>query len=59
MRNYSISELFNMARRELFALHAQIVAELATLAEGSPDHAVGLANLGNIRRVLARMGPNP
>ena len=50
MRAYSLSELFNLTRRELFALHARIVVELPTLSEG--DHEIALENLRRIRRVL-------
>jgi hypothetical protein len=52
MRAYSLSELFNLTRVELFALHARIVAELPALSEG--DYAIALENLRRIRRVLSR-----
>jgi hypothetical protein len=45
---------FRLTRRELFALHAEIVAELSRLPEGSPEHHVALGNLRLIRRVLAQ-----
>ena len=51
MRAYSLSELFNLTRDELFALHARIVVELPQLT--ADDHAVALENLRRIRRVLA------
>ncbi len=51
MRAYSISELFNLTRTELFALHAQIVAELATLPD--TERAAALDTLQKIRRVLS------
>jgi hypothetical protein len=51
MRTYSRDELFRLTRAELFALHARIVAELATLRDA--DRAVGLGNLRNIRSALA------
>ena len=52
MRVYSLMELFNLTRAELFSLHAKIVAELPQLSER--DAEVGLENLRNIRRVLAQ-----
>lgn len=51
MRAYSLSELFNLTRRELFDLHARIVADLPTLADYERDTA--LVNLRRIRRVLS------
>ena len=51
MRAYSLSELFDLTRRELFALHARIVSELPTLSEA--DHKIALETLRRIRRVLA------
>jgi hypothetical protein len=57
MRAYSLNELFNLTRAELFGLHALIVAELRTLCES--DHEVALDNLRKLRRVLARKGPAP
>ena len=50
MRAYSLSELFNLTRRELFDLHARIAAALPTLPE--PEYEVALENLRRIRRVL-------
>jgi hypothetical protein len=52
MRAYSLMELFNLTRAELFSLHAKIVAELPELS-GS-DAEVALENLRRIRRVLAQ-----
>ena len=52
MRAYSLSELFTLTRAELFALHAEIVAELATLPD--TDRATALENLRRVRRVLGR-----
>ncbi|MGD0192464.1 MAG: hypothetical protein ABSD74_17135 [Rhizomicrobium sp.] len=52
MRAYSLIELFNLTRAELFSLHAKIVAELPELSGG--DAEVALENLRNIRRVLAQ-----
>lgn len=54
MRAYSLTELMNLTRNELFALHRRIVDALALLPEGSPERLTALANLRNIRRVLAR-----
>ena len=50
MRAYSLSELFNLTRNELFALYARIVAELPALSES--DYAIAIENLRCIRRVL-------
>ena len=54
MRTYSLTELMNLTRAELFALHRQITDAIVRLPEGSPEHLTALANLRNIRRVLAR-----
>ncbi len=51
MRAYSLSELVNLTRNELFALHAKIVAELPTLSES--DYTIALETLRRIRRVLS------
>jgi hypothetical protein len=59
MRAYSLTELFNLTRTELFTLHARIVTEIAELPENSGEQSVGFANLQKIRRVLARKGPEP
>jgi hypothetical protein len=58
MRAYSLSELFNLTRHELFDLHARIVAELPTLPE--TEHQIALENLRRIRCVLAqpRLAPS-
>ncbi len=58
MRAYSLIELFNLTRAELFSLHAKITAELPTLSES--DAEVALENLRNVRRVLsvARCAPS-
>ncbi len=52
MRAYSLSELFNLTRAEVFALHAKIAAELPALSD--PDRETALENLRKLRRVLAR-----
>jgi hypothetical protein len=54
MRAYTLTELMNLTRAELFALHRQIVDALAQLPESSPERFTALATLRNIRRVLAR-----
>jgi len=54
MRAYSLTELMNLTRNELFALHRQIADALALLPEGSPERLTALATLRYIRRVLAR-----
>ena len=59
MRAYTLTELMNLTRAELFALHRQIVDALALLPEGSPERLAALASLRNIRRVLARSGFAP
>lgn len=57
MRAYSLSELFNLTRNELFTLHARIVVELPKLDKD--DYAVAIENLRRIRRVLGhpRLAP--
>lgn len=59
MRSYSLNELFRLTRNQLLALHAETVARLAALPEDSADRPVALANLCNIRRVLATAGLSP
>ena len=59
MRTYSLTELMNLTRAELFGLHRQIVDALALLPDGSPERLAALATLQNIRRVLARPGLGP
>jgi hypothetical protein len=59
MRSYTITELFCMTRAELFALHQRVVAETLSVPESDPVHALGLANLRLIRRVLAKPGLSP
>jgi hypothetical protein len=54
MRTYNLTELMNLTRAELFALHRQIVAAIGALPEGSPERHTALATLRNIRRILAR-----
>jgi hypothetical protein len=54
MRAYILTELMNLTRNELFALHRKITDALAVLPEGSPERLTALATLRDIRRVLAR-----
>ncbi len=54
MRAYTLTELMNLTRSELFALHRKITDALALLPEGAPERLTAVANLRNIRRVLAR-----
>ncbi len=54
MRTYSLTELMNLTRAELFALHRQIVDAIALLPDGSPERLAALATLRYIRRVIAR-----
>lgn len=54
MRAYTLTELMNLTRAELFGLHRQITDALALLPEASPERPTALANLRYIRRVLAR-----
>ena len=59
MRAYTLIELMYLTRAELFALHRQVVDALAQLPEGSPERLTAVANLGAIRRVLARPNLSP
>ena len=59
MRAYTLTELMNLTRAELFALHRRIVDALTLLPEGSPERLTALANLRYIRRVLARPNLSP
>ena len=54
MRAYTLTELMNLTRAELFALHQQIVDAIALLPDGSPERFAALSTLRYIRRVLAR-----
>ncbi len=53
MRAYSLPELKNLTRNQLFALHAEIVAELASLPETSADATIAQANLQLIRSAIS------
>lgn len=59
MRIWTMKELFRLTRSELFTVRYEILAELARMPEASGDRGVALANLENIRRVLARLDPRP
>ena len=59
MRAYTLTELMNLTRAELFALHRQVVDALAQLPEASPERLIALANLRAIRQVLARPNLSP
>jgi hypothetical protein len=54
MRAWTLIELFRLTRAELFGLHQEIVNALAAMPDNTPERAVAVANLQNIRRVLAR-----
>ena len=54
MRAYTLTELMNLTRNHLFSLHRQIAEALALLPEGSSERHTALADLRDIRRVLAR-----
>jgi hypothetical protein len=54
MRAYTLTELMNLTRAELFALHRQVVDALALMPDGSPERFTALATLRDIRQVLAR-----
>ena len=54
MRAYTMNELMILRRAELFALHRRIVDALPQLPEGSPERLIALANLREIRRLVAR-----
>ena len=54
MRAWTLIELFRLTRAELFGLHREILNALAAMPLASPERPIALANLQNIRRVLAR-----
>jgi len=54
MQVWTLNELFRLSRAELFRLHAEIIAKLAELPEGSAEYLAAIDNLRLIRRVLAR-----
>ena len=53
MRTYSLTELFHLTRNELFALHAELVTNLASLPDAAPERPALITNLRDVRRVLA------
>lgn len=54
IRAYSLNDLFRLTRAELFAFHAEILAELAWQPEAAANRHVALGNLRLIRLVLAQ-----
>ena len=54
MRVWTLIELFRLTRAELFGLYRDIVNALAAMPDRDPERPIALANLQNIRRVLAR-----
>ena len=54
MKVWILNELFRLTRTELFALHHEIVTELANTPDGSPERDIALSNLRLIARALAR-----
>ena len=54
MRAYTLIELFRLTRTELFGLYRDIVNALAAMPDSDPERPIALANLQNIRNVLAR-----
>jgi hypothetical protein len=56
MKLYSLTELFNLSRAELFALHRENVAIFDRHPLGSPERDSAQTNMRLIGRVLA--GPS-
>ena len=54
MRAYTLIELFRLTRAELFGLYRDIANALAAMPDSDPERPIALANLQNIRNVLAR-----
>ena len=54
MRVWTLIELFRLTRAELFGLYRDIANALAAMPDSDPERPIALANLQNIRRVLAR-----
>ena len=54
MRIWTLIERFRLTRAELFGLHQEIVNAPATMPDSDPERPIALANLQNIRMVLAR-----
>ena len=59
MRVWTLIELFRLTRAELLGLHRDIATALAAMPDSDPERPVALANLQNIRTVLARPRPAP
>ena len=54
MRAWTLFGLFRLTRAELLGLYRDIVNALAGMPDSDPERPVALANLQNIRTVLAR-----
>ena len=54
MRVWTLFELFRLTRAELLGLYRDIAHALAAMPDGDPERPVALANLQNIRTVVAR-----
>lgn len=59
MKTYSISELFNLPRAQIFALHGGVAVEIASLPANDLSFIAGMEDLRRIRRVLSRMALTP
>ena len=59
MRAYTLTELMNLTRAELFALHRQVVDDLAKLPENSAERRIAFATLRDIRRVFSSRSLSP
>jgi hypothetical protein len=59
MQVLTITELMRLTRTELCAMLTRIANELPKFPEGSVERANAHANIGNIRRALARRDPSP
>lgn len=57
MRILPMAELLRLTRNELLNLQARITGALATIPNNSPDYAVAMINLRNVRDILARPSP--
>ena len=49
-----VCTLFRLTRAELFRLYRDIANALAAMPDSAPERPIALANLQNIRNVLAR-----
>jgi len=54
MRQLTLHELLCLSRPELFALHADIVRQLAEIPKDSSERLIADTNLRLISRVLSR-----